>query len=167
MSARLAELYPSPSNPLDSIEEFLNAREWSYERSSEDELVVEVTGRWTDYKLFFFWREELNTLHYTCMLDIRVPEKQQTTIYELLARINEKLWIGHFDISMDNFQPSFRHALPFRGVVKVATEQFQDLIEASLEECEKFFPAFQMVIWGGKTAIEALDTALFETAGEA
>ena len=37
----------------------------------------------------------------------------------------------------------------------------------ALSECERFFPAFQFVIWGGKGASEALDASMFETMGEA
>jgi hypothetical protein len=36
-----------------------------------------------------------------------------------------------------------------------------------LESCERYFPAFQFVVWAGKGARAALDAALFETAGEA
>ncbi|MGH6959444.1 MAG: YbjN domain-containing protein, partial [Dongiaceae bacterium] len=34
-------------------------------------------------------------------------------------------------------------------------------------ECERFFPAFQFVLWGGKSPEEALAAAMLETVGEA
>ena len=37
----------------------------------------------------------------------------------------------------------------------------------ALDACERYFPAFQFVVWAGKTAREAIDAAMFETAGEA
>ena len=39
--------------------------------------------------------------------------------------------------------------------------------DIALWESERFYPAFQFVIWGGKTATEALNAALIDVAGEA
>jgi hypothetical protein len=41
------------------------------------------------------------------------------------------------------------------------------LLSNGLGACEQFFPAFQFVVWAGKSAREVLDAALLETAGEA
>ena len=35
----------------------------------------------------------------------------------------------------------------------------------ALDACERYFPAFQFVVWAGKPAREALDAAMFETQG--
>jgi len=40
-------------------------------------------------------------------------------------------------------------------------------LERAVDAAERYFPAFQFVIWAGKTAREAIDAAMFETAGEA
>ena len=45
--------------------------------------------------------------------------------------------------------------------------QCETMLRVSVEACERYFQAFQFVIWAGKTAREALDCALFETEGEA
>jgi hypothetical protein len=37
----------------------------------------------------------------------------------------------------------------------------------ALDACERYFQAFQFVLWAGKSAGEALDAVLFETAGRA
>ncbi|MGV8841182.1 MAG: YbjN domain-containing protein, partial [Bauldia sp.] len=36
-----------------------------------------------------------------------------------------------------------------------------------IEACERYYQAFQFVVWAGKTAAEALATVMFETVGEA
>ena len=41
-------------NPLDILEELVSANEWPFDRSSRDEMVVEATGRWCDYRMFLF-----------------------------------------------------------------------------------------------------------------
>ena len=49
----------------------------------------------------------------------------------------------------------------------VSVEQMEDLVEVALGESERFFPAFQFVIWGGKTAEEAVASSLLDVQGEA
>jgi hypothetical protein len=54
-----------------------------------------------------------------------------------------------------------------RGMPGASVEQLEDLLEIALTECERFYPAFQYVVWGGKTPTEAMDAALLTTVGEA
>jgi hypothetical protein len=46
-------------------------------------------------------------------------------------------------------------------------EQAEAIAEAAMEECERFYPVFQFVLWGGKSPVEAISAALIDTAGEA
>jgi len=157
---------PSP-NPLDIVEEIVAANQWPFDRSSEDELVVEISGKWCDYRLYFMWRDDVSALHFTCAFDARVPSTRRRDVHDLLALVNEKLWLGHFDVSLEEGMPMFRHTVPLRGLRGASVEQLEDLVDSAVTECERFFPAFQFVIWGGKSAAEAMAAALFETAGEA
>jgi hypothetical protein len=86
---------------------------------------------------------------------------------DLLSRINERLWVGHFDVSAEEESIMFRHALLLRGVAGVSAEQIEDLVELALVECERFYPAFQLVIWGGKAPEEAMAATMIEPIGEA
>jgi len=45
--------------------------------------------------------------------------------------------------------------------------QCETLLSTALESCERYFPAFQFVVWAGKSAREALDAAIFDTRGQA
>jgi hypothetical protein len=51
--------------------------------------------------------------------------------------------------------------------VEIAEAQCETLLRLALEACERYFPAFQFVIWAGKSAEEAIQSSLMETAGEA
>jgi len=46
MTALLEVSQEPAANPLDIVEEIVAANEWPFDRTSEDELVVEITGRW-------------------------------------------------------------------------------------------------------------------------
>ena len=49
----------------------------------------------------------------------------------------------------------------------LSSAQMQDTIDIALTESERFYPAFQHVIWGGKSPEEAITLALVDTHGEA
>jgi len=154
-------------NPIDMIEQIVEVNEWTFDRRSDQEMAAQAPGRWCDYSLYFSWNEELEAMHFTCAFDMRVPDEKRGLVRELLGLVNEKLWLGHFGLWQDEGLPMFRHTLPLRGLKGPSAEQIGDLLDSALVECERFYPAFQYVIWGGKTPDDALSAALIDTVGEA
>jgi hypothetical protein len=167
MTALSLETSVASSNPIDLVEEIVQANEWPHDRATDDEMVVEISGRWCDYRLLFLWQRELNALHFSCAFEMKVPRARRAAIYELLAVVNERLWLGHFDLASDDHSPAFRQGVLLRGAYGASVEQIEDLVEISLSECERFFPAFQLVVWGGKSAEEAIAAAMIDPIGEA
>jgi len=88
-------------------------------------------------------------------------------VRQLLGSINEQLWIGHFDVWDESGVVMFRHALLLTGGVSTSAPQCEAVLGAALDSCERYYPALQFVVWAGKSAREAMDAAMFETAGEA
>ena len=154
-------------NPIDLVEEIVIANDWAHDRASDEELVVEISGRWCEYRLYFVWQEEISALHFSCGFDMKVSKGRRSAVYELLALANEKLWLGHFDISAEDNSPAFRHAVLLRGVLAASAEQVEDLVDIALSECERFYPAFQFVVWGGKSPAQAIASAMIDPVGEA
>ena len=137
------------TNPIDLLEELVSANEWRFDRTNDGEMVVEIGGNWCEYRMYFSWQEDLAAVYFSCLFDVRIP-----------------LWLGHFDLCSDELVPMFRHTMLMRGG-NTAIEPLEDLVDIALNECERFFPAFQFVLWGGKPPREALDAAMLETVGEA
>jgi hypothetical protein len=154
-------------NPLDIIEEIVVANEWLFERNANDELIVELSGRWCHYRLFFVWQRAISALQFSCQFDLKVPSARRPVVYDLLATMNSKMWLGHFELCPDDATPMFRHTLLMRGARGGTVETLEDLVEIALTESERFYPAFQFVIWGGKQPAEALASAMIDTVGQA
>lgn len=167
MAVLEARQTPLAGNPLDILEELVSANEWRFDRATEEEMVVEIAGRWCDYRLFFHWQEDLSAMYFSCLFDMRTPPHKRTVVAELLALVNEKLWLGHFDLCSDELVPMFRHTVLLRGAGRISVEQLEDLVDIAVSECERFFPAFQYVLWGGRSPADALAAAMIETVGEA
>ena len=155
------------NNPLDVVERLATGHDWPFERSGEDEIALVVTGRWTNYQVSFTWMNDIETLHLACAFDMKVPEPRLSDVQQLTALINEQLWIGHFDVWMQNGVVMFRHALVLAGGVTASGRQCEAVLGSALDACERYYPAFQFVVWAGKSAREAMDSAMFETSGEA
>ena len=155
------------NNPLEVVEHMATGNNWPFERSGEDEIALVVTGRWTEYQLSFTWMREIEALHLACAFDMKVPELRLAEVQQLVALINEQLWSGHFDVWMQNGMVMFRHALVLAGGVAASGRQCEAVLASALDACERYYPAFQFVVWAGKSAREAMDSAMFETSGEA
>ena len=155
------------SNPLDVVEEVIIANDWSYERFSEDELGVEISGKWCNHRFVFMWKNEWESLHFTCYMDVKVPKPRIKDVCELITKANQKVWLGSFELNSEDNAPGFRYTMLLRGNSLVSPEQIDDLVDIALTECERFYPALQLVVWGGKTPDDALAVSLFDTVGEA
>ena len=155
------------TNPIDVVEELVGANGWIFSRHSDSELMFEISGHWSGYQMYFLWQHDMGALFFSCQLEMRVPETKRSQIFELLATVNEDLWIGHFDLVSEGAAPVFRHTVPLRGAAGASAEQLEDLIDAAVVECERFYPALQMVIWSGRSVAEALAAARMDTVGRA
>ena len=167
MQTLVSSNYVEQNNPLDIVEHMVEQNEWIFERQSDQEMAVQVPGSWCDYSLHFSWNDELEAIHFTCAFDMRVSDKRISLVHELLALVNDRLWLGHFTMWGSDSFPMFRHALLLRGAMGPMTEQVEDLVGTAILECERFYPAFQYVVWGGKSADEAFKASMIDTMGEA
>jgi hypothetical protein len=155
------------ASPLDCMERLAALNDWSFERDGDDELSLAVEGRWSDYQVAITWLQAVEAMHLGCAFDLKVPERRRAEILQLISLINEQLWIGHFDLWSGENIVMFRHAMLLTGGAEPSDEQAAALISTAVEACERYFQAFQFVVWAGKTAREAIEGALLETAGEA
>jgi hypothetical protein len=158
--------YDRVKNPVDLVEQVATTHDWAIDRTNDDELTLNVAGSWTDYHVSLNWRQDLETLHIACAFEFKVPDNRQAEVYRLIAQINEQLWLGHFDLWSGEGLIMFRQGLMLNGTV-ATTLQCEALLRAALEACERYYQAFQFVVWAGKDAREALASTMFETEGQA
>ncbi len=102
-------------NPLDVVERLAAANDWSFERAGDDEITILVTGKWTDYQVSYTWMGDIEALHLACAFDLKVPERRRGEVQTLISLINERLWVGHFDLWITEGILMFRHALVLAG----------------------------------------------------
>jgi hypothetical protein len=156
-----------PTNPVDTIERVATTNDWTFERDGDDEITISVAGTMSDYHLSFSWLDSFEALHLACAFDLKVPAPRRTEICRLLALVNERMLMGHFDLWAEEGVIMYRQSLLLAGDLEPTPAQIEGMLAHGLETCEHHYQAFQFVVWAGKSATEALDTVLFETAGQA
>jgi hypothetical protein len=154
-------------NPVDQIERIATQNQWAYEREDEDEISICVTGTWTDYNIAFTWLSDIEAVHIACAFDLKIPLARRADALSLIALVNEQLWIGHFDIWPQDGVVMFRHSMLLTGGAVLNSSQCEAAMNSAVTACERYYQAFQFVVWAGKSGREALETALLETKGEA
>ena len=167
MSIELLETPTLAVDPLDAIEAVAGALEIEIERVDDAEVHLAVPGTWRDAGVWFTWRPEVSTLQMGAPLDIKVPENLMMQAARLVTMVNERLWIGHFDLWTEDQNVVFRNAIVLPEDGALDSVQAQCLIRGATEAIDRFYPAFNYLIWGGKSPEEALESSLFETAGNA
>jgi hypothetical protein len=159
---------PDDAAPIDMLEAYYAAHGWEHERY-DDEIIATVKGSWASYELRALWREDDSVLQFLAFPDIKVTDDRRAAMYEAIGLVNEQLWIGHFELWSSSGILLYRHAAMIDGdeetVLSLSGAEL--LVESAIEECERFYPVFQFVLWGGKTPKEALAASLVETQGEA
>ncbi len=154
------------SNPIDLVEHLALANDWDFDRSTEDELTLTVQGTWCHYQISVSWHDQMEVLHLACAFDLKVPPGRLGQVYELISRINEQLWVGHFDLWTGEGVLLYRQGLMLNDA-DPTPRQCEALLQGALESCERYYQAFQFVIWAGKSPPDALATIMFETQGQA
>jgi hypothetical protein len=153
--------------PVEMLASLFEARDWPFEFASDDEISAEVKGSWATYQFQAIWRREDRVLQLLCLPDIRIGDAKRAAVYEALALINEQLWVGHFDVWSNGSVVLYRHGLMLGEEGLLGPGHAQMVVEAAIEECDRFYPVFQFILWGDKTPSEALAAALVDPAGEA
>ena len=152
---------------MDVVEQTLLAADWACERSEEGMIHCASMTKWGEFGGMFAWRDEPASLNFSLTLDLRAPNAKQSAISDLLRRINERLWLGHFDYWNDEGVAVFRHTIPMFDRIAPDPGEIAAVLTAALEAADQFLPAFNFVVWAGKSAEEAVAAVAFETAGEA
>lgn len=161
------DVFEDVSNPLDSVEEILCANDWAFDRMSEEELCVQISGKMGEYKMFFVWQEDYSAMQFCCEYDLTIPADVLDRAAKTASAINNGLWLGHFDIRPKTNVPSFRHTSLFRGMTySSGADHLEDLVDIALSECERYYPAFDLLSKAKKQSGAALALAMMDPAGE-
>ena len=154
-------------DPLDVVENVLSAENLPFDRTEQGDLAFALAGDWKDYELWFAWRPEADCLQLCLSIDRRVAKSHRAGACELANLVNQRVWVGHFEVWSDDGEVVFRHAMALPEGERPTLAQAASMIDAAMESADRFYPAFDFLIKGGKSPAEAMAACMFETVGQA
>ncbi len=156
-----------PFDPLEVVENVLTAENLPFDRTEDGDLAFALAGDWKDYELWFAWRPEGDCLQLCCSLDLQAEKDRRPAACELASMINQKVWMGHFEVWAEDGEIVFRHALALPHGERPTLAQAASMIDAAVDAVDRFYPAFDFMLRGSANASDAIDACLFETKGNA
>ena len=164
----LAQKIAFEYNPIDLVENIFSSKSFEFERRANNEVVVEVQGKWNNMLLFFSWEENMRCLHLSCLMDIKSTIEDRSKIFELLALVNEDLWLGHFSYWTEQNMPVFKHSILLNDEdEQILNGKISQVIDIAIRECERMYPVFKVVLTKGMDPKQAIYPMLMETLGQA
>lgn len=133
-------------NPLDTIENIFIRENINFDRRKDNELVAEVLGKWDNMLVFFAYEEHMRCVHISCLLNIESSAVNRSKMFELLAMLNENLWLGHFSYWSEQKMPIFKHSIILQDEEELFSDKISKIIELSIMECERVYPIFNAVM---------------------
>lgn len=167
MSLTLEQSHDFAADPLDLVEACLESAGWDHERDHDSAVQCIANTRWGEMGALIASRREPPGLHFTLTLDLKPTVARAPAIAKLVLMANERLWLGHFDYWIEDNIVLFRHTIPMLDRDEPHPGEIRALLAAATDAVNMFVPAFNFVIWAGKSPEEAMDAAMFETDGEA
>ena len=152
-------------DPFEMIEVIASLHDWTCERSDR-EISILANGKHNNYQLSVSFQDDYEGLNIVCGFDIRFNDRNKYQIFKLVSSINAQIWLGHFDIWEKDGLIIYRNSSVL-GKNNISHEFIQKMLLDAINSIDRYFPAFQYILWAGKTSEEALNTVLFETKGEA
>lgn len=154
-------------HPIDIVETLAHTRAWEFDRVADDQIAMAVEGLWRTYSLTLAWSHQDETLRLICTFEMEPPEERMDALHEVLNLTNDIVWNGGFTYWNAQRLMVWRYGLMLTGGQTAAPEQIDRMIRNAIEECERFYPAFQLVAWADRSPEEALKLAIAQAYGRA
>ena len=167
MAATEQYLDTNDIHPIDLVEDLADARDWSFDRIADDQIAMAVEGAWRTYSITLAWSGFDETLRMVTTFEMEPPTETEAELFRLLNDANDRCWAGAFSLWQEQGLMVYRYGLVLAGGSAATASQIDHMMGAAVAACERFYPAFQLVCWAGKSAEEAVQIAMTEAYGRA
>ncbi|MDA3857659.1 MAG: YbjN domain-containing protein [Roseovarius sp.] len=154
-------------HPIDIVEHIAEHHDWDFDRIGDDQIAMAVEGQWRTYSITLAWSGYDETLRLVCTFEMEPPEHKMPMLYEMLNGVNDNCWAGAFTWWGEHKLMVYRYGLVLAGGQDATPEQIDTMINAAVMSAERYYPAFQLAIWGDKSPKDAMQVAIAEAYGRA
>lgn len=161
------QFFDDDMHPIDIVEHIAEHRDWQFDRIADDQIAMEVEGQWKTYSITLAWSAYDETLRLVCSYEAEPPTEKLPKLYEALNAANDECWSGAFTYWDKQKLMIYRYGLVLSGGQIASPDQIDTMIRAAVQNAERFYPAFQLVVWGDRDVKNAMQVAIAEAYGRA
>ena len=165
--ALLEQYLEDDIHPIDIVEHLAERHDWDFDRIADDQIAMAVEGQWRTYSITLAWSDFDETLRMVCTFEMAPPQEKLPALYHALNLINDQCWTGTFTWWNDQKLMVFRYGLVQSGGQIASAEQIDTVIRTAVENAERYYPAFQLVVYGDQNPEQALQVAIARGYGRA
>ncbi len=161
------QFHANDLHPIDIVEHIAEHNDWQFDRVGDDQIAMAVEGQWRTYSITLAWSAYDETLRMVCTFEMDPPSEKLPVFYEALNEVNDQCWTGAFTYWSEQKLMVYRYGLLMSGGQVASPEQIDAIITAAVLASERYYPAFQLVLWGDRTPRDAMQVAIAEAYGRA
>ena len=154
-------------HPIDIVEHLAEHHAWEFDRIEENQIAMAVQGQWRTYSITLAWSGFDETLRLICSFEMEPPEEKLKDLYETLNVANDRCWTGAFTFWEDQKLMVYRYGLVLTGGQIATADQIDAMISSAVLTAEKYYPAFQLVVYDNQSPNKAMQVAIAEAYGHA
>ncbi|MBP1532216.1 MAG: hypothetical protein ILA52_01795, partial [Alphaproteobacteria bacterium] len=80
------------------------------------------------------------------LINLQPKDVALPSIFELLALINEDLWVGYFSYWEEMQMPVFKHSVFINKDEFDLNDKLSNIVNIAITECERAYPIFHAVL---------------------
>ncbi len=161
------QFFEEDIHPIDIVENIAEHHDWSFDRIGDDQIAMAVEGQWRTYSITLAWSDYDETLRLVCSFEMEPPEEKLSALHAALNAVNDQCWAGAFTFWAEQKLMIYRYGLVLAGGQTASPDQVDTMIRAAVLSAERFYPAFQLVVWGDRKVEDAMQVAIAEAYGRA
>jgi hypothetical protein len=100
-------------------------------------------------------RVDLEQFIFYVVMPVRAPAQMRLAVAEYLTRANYGLRIGNFEMDFDDGEVRYKSSVDFEGV-ELTTGLIRNVMYPAVQTMDRYLPGVLAVIFGGKSAKEAI-----------
>jgi hypothetical protein len=150
------------NTPMDSqdtitsvVEEFFSEEEWKFQEVKEGIYRSGIEGKQGSYRIYFFADNNTHILQIFTIIETNFAVQYRSLVSEYITRANYGLKIGNFEMDFEDGSVQYRVAADFEDGV-VNTKIVRRMLYVGIRMMDRYYPGMMEVVWGGKSAKEAI-----------
>ncbi len=154
-------------HPIDIVETLAEHHAWDFDRVADDQIAMAIQGAWRTYSITLAWSDYDETLRLICTFEMEPPAGKLPLLFEVLNSANDNCWSGAFALWRAQKLMVYRYGLILTGGEVAGAAQINRMVQSAVQNCERYYPAFQLVCWGDESPAQAMRIAMDQAYGTA